>query len=172
MRATTYLTVAVLWIGLIHHAQAQTDYRIWCLYMHRFSQHVKWTDQEELKEIVIGVYGISPLIPALEDYFKMKGTSRLTYKIKRISSADQAVGCQILFVTKEHLGDFASLETLLRKEKTLLMSEIPGLAKKGACINFLQNSESELKVEINKKCIEMHGLKISEQALSYGVEVN
>lgn len=171
MRAAKFLVAAVLWLGLLLPAQAQPDYRIWCLYMHKFSQHVKWPESKPGNEMIIGVYGISPIIPALESYFKQRNSASMTYKIKKVTTPEEARSCNMLFITKEQQAAFPTLVKDLKGKNVLIMAEIPGIAKRGACINFLQETDIMVKVEINKHCIEGQGLKISTQGMSYGTEV-
>ena len=171
MNAKSILAFAVFIIGFGLSASCQSDYRLPCLYIYKFSQHIKWPETTEVKEIVIGVYGISPIIPALEEFFKARSKGTIKYSIRKITTADGAAECDILFVTKERLSGFEKLVADLKGKSILIMSEVPGLGKKGACVNFLYGSGNDMKVEISKHCIESRGLKISTEALRFGVEI-
>jgi hypothetical protein len=148
------------------------DYKMHCLYLYKFSQLVKWPAPAPNNEFTIGVVGNSPIVPALEQYIAAKNQSAtVTYKVRRFSSA-QAIGpCQILYVVKDQLPNFDNIMKALAGKPTLLVTEVPGLIKKGSCVNLIYEEGASIKIQINKSAIEAHNLKMMPQLLSLATEV-
>jgi YfiR/HmsC-like len=170
----SYKSIVSTWVmasGLFISSFSQADYRLPCLYIYKFSQNINWPITKKEAGIVIGVYGISPIIPALDEFFKAKSRGSVKYIVKKIRTSQEANECDILFVTKERITSFEKFVTDLKGKSILIISEVPGLGRKGACINFLYGSGDELKVEINKSCLESRNLKISTEALKFGIEI-
>jgi hypothetical protein len=141
-----------------------------CLYLYKFSQLVKWPAAQQ--EFTIGVVGVSPILPALEQYIAAKNkSSAIQYKLLRMASAQMVTDCQLLYVTREQLGGFDIIEKRMTGKPTLLVSEVPGLIKRGAGINLIAEDGASIKVQVNRSVIEQHGLKTSPELLKLATEI-
>jgi hypothetical protein len=148
------------------------DYRMHCLYLYKFSQLIKWPQPETAKEFTIGVVGISPFLPVLEQYIAAKNASSpVKYKLIRFATAQQVTDCHLLYVTKEQTGGFEMLVKKFDGKPVLLVTEVGGLIKRGAGINFIYEEGASIKVQINKAAIESHNLKITPGLLKLGAEI-
>jgi YfiR/HmsC-like len=146
------------------------DYKIHCLYLYKFSQLIKWP--ETTTEFTIGVVGISPIVPVLEQYFASKNkSSTIKYKVIRITAAQVSSSYNLIFVTKEQVATFDQISKNMAGKPSLLVTEVPGLIKRGACINLISEEGSSIKVQINKSSIESHNLKPSKELLKLGTEI-
>lgn len=146
------------------------DYKMHCLYLYKFSQFVKWPAANP--EFTIGVVGISPLLPALEQYIASKNkSSAVKYKLLRFASAQSITDCNLLYITKEQSADFDAVTKKIAGKPVLLVSEVPGLIKRGGCINLISEEGTSIKVQINKSAIESHNLKYLPELLKLGTEV-
>jgi hypothetical protein len=151
---------------------SNTDYKMHCLYLYKFSQYLKWTTVKPNDEFTIGVVGVSPIIPALEKYIAAKNvSSAVKYKLLRFSNAQAITDCNIVFVSKEQVGSFDLIVKNLINRQILLVTEVPGLIKRGACVNLISEEGFSIKVQINKSAIEAHGLKISPEFLKIATEI-
>jgi hypothetical protein len=147
------------------------DYKIQCLYLYKFSQLVQWP-QSNTKEFTIGVVGISSLIPVLEQYIAAKNRiSAIKYKVVRFASVEYITDCNLLYVVKDQAGNFDMITKKLNGKPTLLVTELGGLIKRGAGINFIAEEGASLKIQINKAAIESHSLKILPELLKLATEV-
>jgi hypothetical protein len=154
----------------VYPPTASADYKMHCLYLYKFSQFVKWPAPNQ--EFTIGVVGISPLIPALEQYIASKNkSSAVKYKLLRFASAQAITDCNILYITKEQQGSFDQIVKNTAGKQTLLVAEVPGLIKKGACINLIYEDGTSIKVQVNKSAIESHNLKTSSEFLKLATEI-
>jgi hypothetical protein len=147
------------------------DYKIQCLYLYKFSQLVQWP-QSNTKEFTIGVVGISSLIPVLEQYIAAKNRiSAIKYKVVRFASVEYITDCNLLYVVKDQAGNFDMITKKLNGKPTLLVTELGGLIKRGAGINFIAEEGASLKIQINKAAIESHNLKVLPELLKLATEV-
>jgi YfiR/HmsC-like len=148
------------------------DYKIHCLYLYKFSQLIQWPSSSPNNEFTIGIAGISPIIPALEQYIASKNkSSTIKYKLLRFPSAQAITNCNILYVTKELLGNFDAIQKSIAGKETLLVTEVPGLIRKGSCINLIYDEGSSIKIQVNKTAIESHKLKASSELLKLATEI-
>jgi hypothetical protein len=150
----------------------QDNYKMQCLYLYKFSQLITWPELKNPNEFTILVVGVSPLIPELEQYINSKNkSSAVKYKLLRFASEQAVEDCNLLYVTKEHLGSFELIVKKLAGKPILLISEVPGLIKRGSCINLIAEEGASIKVQINKAAIESHNLKVSPELLKLGKEI-
>jgi hypothetical protein len=156
--------------GAIPHPQ--DNYKMHCLYLYKFSQLIKWPEGKNPQEFTILVVGVSPLIPELEQYINSKNkSSAVKYKLLRFASAQAIEDCNLLYITKEQLSSFELVVKKIAGKPILFISEVPGLIKKGSCINLITEEGSGIKVQINKAAIESHNLKISPELLKLCNEI-
>jgi hypothetical protein len=149
-----------------------SDYKMHCLYLYKFSQLVQWPEENTGGEFNIGIVGVSPLIPQLEQYIAAKNKySIVKCRVIRFTTVQAISKCDMLYVTKEQLPGFDMILKNLAGKPTLLVSEVPGLIKRGACINLIIDDGASIKIQINKAAIESHRLKASPELLKLGSEV-
>jgi YfiR/HmsC-like len=148
------------------------DYKMHCLYLYKFSQLIQWPSAVPNNEFTIGIAGISPIIPALEQYIASKNkSSTIKYKLLRFSNPQSITNCNILYVTKELLVNFDAIQKSIAGKETLLVTEVPGLIRKGSCINLMYEEGSSIKIQVNKAAIESHKLKASTELLKLATEI-
>jgi YfiR/HmsC-like len=155
----------------VYAPPANTDYKMHCLYLYKFSQYLKWPDAKPNDEFTIAVVGISPIIPVLEKYIAAKNmSSSVKYKLLKFANAQAITDCNIVFVSKEQVGSFDYIVKSLASKQTLIVAEVPGLIKRGACVNLISEGGFSIKVQINKSVIDAHNLKISPEFLKIATE--
>jgi YfiR/HmsC-like len=148
------------------------DYKIHCLYLYKFSQLIQWPTSAPNNEFTIGIAGISPIIPVLEQYIAAKNkSSTIKYKLLRFSNAQSITNCNILYISKELLGNFDAIQKSVAGKETLLVTEVPGLIRKGSCINLIYEEGASIKIQVNKTAIESHKLKASTELLKLATEI-
>jgi hypothetical protein len=149
-----------------------TDYRMHCLYLYKFTQLIKWP-VPPAQEFTIGIVGISPVIPSIEQYFAAKNkSSAVKFRIVRFKNASDITTCNLLYVAKQQAG--IGFDEILKRtagKPTLILTEVAGLIKRGACINLISEEGISLKVQINKMAIESHNLKPSPELFRLANEI-
>ena len=134
-------------------------------FLYNFTKFVDWPAQTFANAgapIVIGVLGDSPCVQALERLVKDRKVNGRTIFVRRIASAEQAKGTQLLFVGSAQEAQFAGLEPALHSLPVLTVGESPGFATLGGAIDFVPQGD-KIRFEINIGVAERAGLKISAQ---------
>ncbi|HKC69579.1 MAG TPA: YfiR family protein [Bacteroidia bacterium] len=148
------------------------DYKAYTLFVYNFMKYVEWPEAQSKGDFVVCVFGDSPIqkeLAALATTKKLKGRNIV---IKNITKAEEAAGCQLLYVSSSKSGNIKALKEQMMGKPILIVGEREGLAKKGAELSFVTMDDDELKFDINKKEIEQHQLKISSQLIALGIVVN
>ena len=92
---------------------------------------------------------------------KPVGVSRL--QVRRID-AEQAGGCQIVFIPASQAGRLGRVLEQVRSRPVLTVGDAAGLAERGAVINFYLE-QNKVRFEINIDAARRTGLPISSQLL-------
>jgi hypothetical protein len=148
------------------------DYKAYTLFVYNFMKYVEWPEAQSKGDFVVGVYGDSPIqkeLQALAAGKKLKGRNIV---IKTITKPEDAIGCQLLYISSSKSAVIKQLKEQMKDKPVLLVGEREGLAKKGAGLSFVTLEDDELKFDINKKEIEVHQLKIASSLLALGIIVN
>lgn len=148
------------------HAQPATNYAVHANIIYRFTKYIEWPNNKKSGDFIIGIVGNSPLYDELKTFIANKTVGDQKIIIKKFSSSASAYNCHILFIGEDESG---SLQKIAARTNgaTLLVSESPGLAYKGSCINFIIVDE-RLKLEINKNNIEQRNMHIASELLRLG----
>jgi hypothetical protein len=149
------------------------NYKAQSLYIYKFTKFISWPEANTNRNFIIGVYGNSPIFEELLIMATLKktGTGQKII-IKKIESIDQIGEEQIIYIASSKSRELKNILDKAQNHPILLVAEREGLAKKGACINFIILDNDNLKFEINTRIIEKHQLSVSQELLSYGYEVN
>jgi hypothetical protein len=148
-------------------AQGTDDYTVQANIIYHFTKYIDWPADKKTGDFIIGVYGDSPLYDELQKSIANKTVGSQKIVIKKIFSPEGAKGCHILFISEEMSSSIKKVASQTASSSVLLVSEQEGLAKRGACINFVVVSD-RLKLEINPTNIEQHDLSIASELLKLG----
>jgi hypothetical protein len=162
-RLRTYLltSAAIFVLGGIYAPRAaaqEVDYKAYSLFVYNFMKYIEWPDIQG--DFVVGVMGDSPVLKELETLAKTKKAKGHTIVIKKISTPEEAAGCQMVYVCDSKSSQVKILNEKLKGKSVLVVAEREGLAKKGAALSFITLDDDVLKFEINKNVIEQNKLKI------------
>ncbi|HWY39012.1 MAG TPA: YfiR family protein, partial [Bacteroidia bacterium] len=141
-------------------------------FVYNFMKYIEWPEAQSKGDFVVGVFGDSPIqkeLQALAAGKKLKGRNII---IKLISKPEDAITCQLLYLSSSKSTVIKQLKDQMKDKPVLIVGEREGLAKKGAGLSFVTLEDDELKFDINKKEIEVHQLKIASSLLALGILVN
>ncbi len=149
-------------------AVAQTiDYSVHANIIYHIAKYIDWPADKKSGDFVIGVIGETPLFEELRNATLNKKTGNQNIIIKNFSCTQSAYNCQILFIDDDESGCLKRIVLMTTATPVLIITERPGLALKGSCINFIIVND-KLKLEINKSNIESRKLKIANELLGLG----
>jgi hypothetical protein len=110
-------------------------------------------------------------MPELDNLARTKMIGSQKCVIKYFNQVKDIQKCHMLFIPTDKSDE---IETILKQVKgmnTLVVTEKPGLAKKGAGINFV-SIDNKQKFELNKANVGKYGLKVSSNLLSLGIIID
>lgn len=149
----------------------ETNYAVHANIIYRFTKYIEWPDAAKTGDFYIGVTGDSPVYNELKKIMNGKMCGGQKIVVKEFSPSASSFECHILFISADESDNIKKIVTRTADIPVLLISESEGLASKGACINFIIESD-HLKLEINKKNIKQRKMNIASELLQLGKIVN
>lgn len=146
------------------------DYRLHSGFMYHFTKYIEWPAAKKSGDFVIGVVGNAPISDALNAMAASKTVGTQKIVIKKFSNVAAVSDCQILFLSNDSAKDVDEAASKSKSKNYLLVTESNGLAKKGACINFVV-VDGKLKFELSKSAVKDAGLKVSSELLGLAIVI-
>jgi hypothetical protein len=143
------------------------EYVIKAAYIYNFAMFVEWPSdafRRESSPIVIGILGADPLGAAIDQTVRDKRIDKRPLVVKRLQWGQEFVDCHILFITSSETPRFGEVVQHVRNLPILLVTESPGLAARGAIINFIVE-HNRVRCEINVDAAKRAHLSISSKLL-------
>ena len=142
--------------------------KIKVIFLYNFTKYIEWPAESRKGDFVIGVLGITMLMPELDNLSKTKTIGGQKCVIKYFNQVKDIQKCHILFIPTDKSEDIASILKKVKDMNTLIVTEKEGLARKGSGINFI-SVDNKQKFELNKANLDKYGLKVSSILLSLGI---
>ena len=161
-------TVVIMMLLVINSALAQKE-KYQSIFIYNFSKYVKWPSDQGGK-FVIGVLGNSPILKNLQDMAESKKVNGMSIEVKKIQTAESMKDCNILYITSGESNKIDEVVTATQNLPVLIVTDKPGLAIKGAAINFVE-IDGKIKFELNQKNVEDRGMKVSSSLSSLAIQV-
>jgi hypothetical protein len=134
-------------------------------------KYVKWPDVYDGNEIVVAVIGEQEITRHLQEMAASKGeVSGKKIVIKKFNSIADIQRCHILFLSEEQCDDIKQINQLIGNMPILLVTDKPGMAKKGAVISFVEKGGS-IKFELNMQDAQARGLMVAGTLASLAILV-
>lgn len=152
------------------NASAQDfDARLQTVFIYQITNYFQWTNDHETFNI--GVIGKTPLIKELYKLAAAKKIKNKTIIIKQFDSFSSVIDCHILFIPYGENLKIDNIKKFLKGKQTLLISEKPGMAQKGVCINFV-SIDGMMKFELNKSSYKSSGLRALSMIEKISIAIN
>lgn len=145
-----------------------TTTQLKAIYLYQFTRYVKWpTPSVPLKDgskpdFVIGVLGDTPVTGVLKLISKRKNVFGRKIVIREFSSRAEMTPCQILLLARNKSAVVPEILKALKGNSTLVVGDGPGMALKGAHINFVVKNK-RMKFELNLEALRNTTLRVSSQ---------
>ncbi len=97
----------------------------------------------------------------------MVGSQKIV--VKKFKSVSELENCHMLFVPSQ--SSFEAVQEKLKGKAVLMITEKPGLAKKGSAINFVMQ-DNKWKFELNEATTQHAGLKVSKELAKLAIPVS
>lgn len=175
--ARKLLTLAVACVIMSANLQAQqpkaTEYQVKAVYLYNFGRFVNWsagTQPRDSGPFSVCVIGADPFGAALDSTLAGETIDQRKVITRRISKAQEATSCQILFVSASENGRLKDILPAIDKMNILTVSDMPGFAEHGGMIQFVAQRD-KIRFEVNLSNIERSGLSLSSELLKVAVTV-
>ena len=168
-KASVVLVGVLMMIVSFQPAWAQKE-KYHSIFIYNFSKYVKWPDAQNSGKFVIGVFGASAIHKDLKVMATTKKVNGRSIEIRQINSTSDIQNCHILYLSASDSGKIKEIISKTQDQSILIVTDNPGLAKKGAAINFV-NVDGKIKFELNQKNAESRGLKVAGTLASLAIIV-
>ncbi|MEJ7647152.1 MAG: YfiR family protein [Chryseolinea sp.] len=149
-------------------AQERPTHEIHAAMLYNFIKYVQWPNEGESGDFVVGVIGDENVFNTLKSWYDGKAKGSKKYVIKKLGSAEEATGCQVVYVGKAKNRDFDVIKSSVTGKSILTITDGNGMGLKGSCINF-KVIDGKLKFELNQATVTGSNLKVSSQLSSMAI---
>lgn len=149
-----------------------TEYEVKATYLYNFGRFVEWpakTGGQE-KSFNICVLGQDPFGPALKATLAGEAIADKSVVAKRIPTPQDAVNCQVLFISSSEDTRLKQILAALSDMSVLTVSDMPEFTRRGGMIQFVVE-DSRVRFEVNLATAERSGLTLSSDLLKVAVNV-
>lgn len=160
-----YLAVAIV-LGVMNPATAQ-DYKFHSLFIYNFTKYIEWPESYKSGDFVIGVLGKSDITTNLMKMAEVKTVGTQKIQVQVLNDIASMPKCHMLFIPSNQSSRLEEALAAIENKPTLVISERPGLGKKGSGINFILE-EGKWRFELNRAAIEQSSLKVSGELVKLG----
>jgi hypothetical protein len=144
------------------------EYHIKAAFLFNFAKFVEWPAQafkSPSDPIVIGVLGKNPFGDALAEAVAGKTLGGRAFQVHEVTDAQQAAGCQIVFVSSSERKRLGPLFARIGNAPVLTVGETDNFASEGGIINFKIDA-GNVRLQINVEAARKQQLRISAKLLS------
>jgi len=149
-------------------AQDRPTHELHAAMLYNFIKYVQWPNEGETGDFVVGVIGDENVFNTLKTWYDGKAKGSKKYVIKKLGSAEEATGCQVVYVGKSKNRDFDIIKSSVTGKSILTITDGNGMGLKGSCINF-KVIDGKLKFELNQATVTGSNLKVSSQLSSMAI---
>jgi hypothetical protein len=160
----------LMMVATVVSAQDRPTHEIHAAMLFNFIKYVKWPNEGEAGDFVVGVIGDDNVFNTLNSWYNGKTKGSKKYVIKKLASADESSACQVIYVGKAKSGQFENIKSSIGAKSILTVTDGSGLGQKGSCINF-KVVDGKLKFEMNQGTLTGSNLKVSSQLSSMAIMI-
>jgi len=149
-----------------------TNAKIKAVFIYNFTKYIEWPSDHKGGDFTIAILGDNKaLFEELNKMSQIKKIANQSFSIVRYKAISQVNVPHILYIPSDSTEELAKAVEKLRGKSTLIVTEKPGMARRGAGINFVIVGDRQ-KFELNKSNVEKHNLKVASTLENLAVLVN
>lgn len=173
-RTAVVVVCAFLALPDIQAQQAKpAEYAVKATYLYNFAKFVEWPSKVVAGKndpFAICVLGADPFGPKLDSTLSGEAIDGKSVVAKRVSNPQQAISCQILFISSSEQTRLRETLVALDKNSVLTVSDMPDFARQGGMIQFILDG-NRVRFEINVAAASGAGLTLSSELLKVATTV-
>ncbi|MFT7084515.1 MAG: hypothetical protein ACJAV5_000221 [Vicingaceae bacterium] len=175
-----FLTILILLFVIVQPAfipadqgsKVDTNAKIKAIFLYNFTKYIQWPADYQTGDFTIAILGDNAsLYKELSNMSKVKKVGNQPFTIKLIDDASEIGKSHIVYIPKDNNAVVSKALSTVKGKSTLVVTESPGYAQRGATINFTITGGQQ-KFELNKLTAQQHNLKVSSTLESKAVLVN
>lgn len=176
IRTHKIILIISFFISLISESKAQqfSEYEVKAVYLYQFARFVSWPDNiiNSKSNFVIGIYGENPFGDLTDAIYADKLFQGKVCVVKNITSVEEALGCQMIFISgKSKFESLQFIKKLNNAPVLIVGNAIDDFCMIGGMINFTKK-ESEFRFEINPVAATRSGVSISSKLFAVAKVIN
>jgi hypothetical protein len=150
-----------------------TDYQVKAAYLYNFGRFVEWPSSvaaAKSESFTVCVLGQDPFGSTLDATLAGESIAGKKVVAKRISTPQESVNCQILFLSAAEASRLNRIVEDLDKVAVLTVSDMPQFAQRGGMIQFVLEGK-RVRFEVNLSATQHVGLTLSSDLLKVATAV-
>jgi YfiR/HmsC-like len=150
-----------------------SEYQVKATYLYNFGRFVKWPaglPAGNDDSFAVCVIGQDPFGPILDSTLAGESLNGKPVALQRISKAQDAGNCRILFISATEEKHLNEILTALSQSEVLTVSDMPGFTRRGGMIQFVLEGD-RVRFEINLSRAESARLVLSSELLKVATNV-
>lgn len=148
------------------------EYQLKLAFMVNFARFISWPEESfaaTQPQLTLCILGKNPFGNALRGV-EGKKVGDHTLKIEQMEALGKDQQCHLLFVNQPEAGRAASLEPALGRRPVVTVSDIPGFAADGGCIEFVLKDD-RLSFIINNSVMKDRGVQAGSALLNLAASI-
>ncbi len=147
------------------------EYRVKAAYLLNFTRYVEWpASTDSTNRLSICVLGTDPFGRILDATVAGRTSQGRPLQVRRIQSASEASGCEVVFVSRETWRRNPGTLKALGNAGSLTVGESEQFARGGGVIGFVILDET-VRFVVNDEARDRAGLRISSRMLSLAAAI-
>ncbi len=147
-----------------------SEYDVKAVYLYNFIDFMSWPIDNQSESKKICIFGTNPFERALDELVKSEN-QKDRIVIDYPKKLEEIQDCHILFVGKAEEKRLKDISNRLKNQSVLIVSDISRFVYKGGMVGLITNS-GRIKLEVNLKLVEEHGIKIDSNLLEISTIVD
>jgi hypothetical protein len=170
MKKVTRVLLLLMFITSTFAVKAQNE-KFKALFLYNFTKYIEWPADKQGGDFVIGVLGNSPIKKELDIIATKKKIGTQPIKVKVFNSINDIGSCHVLFIPPGKSSSLAEANKRVAGKGVLVITDKPGLGKKGSGINYVLNGGHQ-DFEINKSAIKNQNLSVNSSLFALGTVID
>lgn len=137
------------------------------IYIEKFTHSIGWGDMSETpnpcKICIIGDSDVASYLKLINQYVKHENITNIEVSKSMNAALDSTI--HIVFISEEKNQMFEKIFDVCKAKPILIITESPGMARKGAHINYFIDPDNTLHFNINEKSFKQSKLKLDYMLL-------
>jgi hypothetical protein len=149
-------------------AAGAPEYQVKAAFLYKFATYVRWpvsAGTDASGPFVFGVLGSNPFGSSLDDVVRAQTVRGRSIRIRTLTRADQALACDLVFVSSSERSNLGPILAILRGAPVLTVGDMNRFAEQGGMIGLVTTGDHRIRFDINQAAIERSGLRASSQLL-------